>query len=223
MPIPALAEFQHPQPLSPLNWRLRFPLLPAMKALPVLISVVTSLDLVINPTLIGAPVRECSSASAVWGRAKLSCIFNPHKTSCNCINEMTHKRTKRKDQLKQEKKVANSYCLNRAKSLNILRALTCVISWVEMHRWTAQFSLWSPRSSDGPLAFWWTKSCNFCFCPQPAERLKQLYISCCMHCSGKTMKSSGVNIYGTITKRQNSILEKQLQSWWRKHKKQYIT
>lgn len=150
----------------------RFFLLAVMKTLPVQISVVTSLDPVINPTLTWAALRQCRSASAVWGRAKLSCIFNPHRISHNCINETTHKRTKRKDRLKQ--KAANSYCLNRAKSLKILQALTCVITWVEVHRWTAQFFSWSPRSDAGPLAFWWRKSCNFCFCPQPVESLKQL-------------------------------------------------
>lgn len=44
-----------------------------------------------------------------------------------------------------------------------------------------------------------------------------------MHCNGETLKPSGMNTYGTVTSRQRSVLEKQLESWRGKHKKQCIT
>lgn len=95
-----------PSHFPPWNSRPRLFLLPVMKAFPMLISGVTSLELVTNPTWYGQ-LSESAAVHQWWSRAKLSCIFNPHKISHNCINEMTHKRIKRKDQLKQEKKLIN--------------------------------------------------------------------------------------------------------------------
>ena len=85
--------------------------------MPVLLSVAARLDSVICSTPIQAAARASSGASAVCGRAKLSCIFNPRRLSCNWINEKRYKRT---DRLKQEK---------GGETLQILVAQTEVRAW----------------------------------------------------------------------------------------------
>lgn len=168
MPIPALAELQQPQPLSPTKLKAQ--------ALPVACD--EGFDFSGNKSSSGDKSHpdtvSCQSAAvhqqcgAEQNSLAFSILIRYHTT----VLTKWHIREP-KDQLKQEKKAAN--ILNRAKSLNILQALTCVISsWVEVHRWTAQFFPWSHRSDAGLLAFWWRKSCNFCFCLQPVGSLKQL-------------------------------------------------
>lgn len=101
--MPALAELQHPQPLFPWNQRPRIFPSSVMRVLPVLVSVSASLDLVKNDTLIGAAARASGRASAVWGRAKLSCTFNPHRLPCNWIKEMRRNKRINWNKRKKEK------------------------------------------------------------------------------------------------------------------------
>lgn len=177
-----------PATLSPGNGRPRSFLLPLMRVLPVPISVATSLDVVTNDIRIWAALRASSRAPMVWDRVKFSCIFNPHRLSCNWINEIGTGQPR-----ERRKNGANSSRMNRTRSPNILQ-VPLLESWV-----------WC----------WWRKLVEevlqLLFLPTVSRDYERT-VNTMLVCTavGNTLKPSGVNIYGTVTVRQRSVSEKYL-------------